>query len=29
LILGIIKSDAFRMSRADAVPDSGTPGRKH
>ena len=29
LILGIIKSDAFRMSRAEAVPDSGTPGRKH
>jgi hypothetical protein len=28
LILGVIKSDAFRMSRAEAVPDSATPGRK-
>jgi hypothetical protein len=28
LILGIVKSDAFRMSRADAAPDSGTPARK-
>jgi hypothetical protein len=28
LILGIVKSDAFRMSRAEAVPDTGTPARK-